>query len=221
MTDEEKVIFDKDLKKAKYAFLGMFSLIVIILLSVNNCTNNKYNQLKGEYKQLNNTYIKQKDGVVIFHKNRIIEKDSLTQEIKKREISNKSLVMNNQELQTKINSIKNRKSTVLKTDPCYEVAVKAEEGENCLEIIPLKDKQLENKDIQITNLESDKIDITKQLIKSEEENSQRQLLQEFADKNIDNLKHQVQTLNTKNTINKILIPAAVIIGGVAGYKLVK
>ncbi len=229
MTDEEQIIFDKDVRKVRIIFIIIFAVLLSGALLFQKFTNDKYNQLKGEYKELNKDYIKQKDGVAVFQKNRIIEKDSLNNEIFKREKQNVFLSNDNKKLQDRINSIQNRKQKVESIDgskplgeqKAKEITIALEEGDKCLEIIPLKNQQLANQEKQITNLEKDKNDLKTELSTAEQEIIKRQLLQESGDRNIENLQSQVKTLNKKNNLNKVLIPAAVLLGGAVGYKLAK
>ncbi len=229
MTDEEQIIFDKDVRKVRIIFIIIFAVLLSGALLFQKFTNDKYNQLKGEYKELNKDYIKQKDGVAVFQKNRIIEKDSLNNEIFKREKQNVFLSNDNKKLQDRINSIQNRKQKVEPIDgskplgeqKAKEITIALEEGDKCLEIIPLKNQQLANQEKQITNLEKDKNDLKTELSTAEQEIIKRQLLQESGDRNIENLQSQVKTLNRKNNLNKVLIPAAVLLGGAVGYKLAK
>ncbi len=221
MTDEEKIIFNKDVRKVQYSFIIIFVTLILVGSIVQRCNSDKYQQLKGEYKQLNIDYLKQKDGVVNSEKIRIIEKKALDKEIKKREEVNNELTLSNKELQSRINIIQNRKTNIPKNTPCYDLAVKVEEGQKCIEIIPLKDEIIENQSTQITNLEKDKVTIKTELTTAEKEIEDRKLLQEAGEKNIDNLKTQTKTLNRKNIINKILIPVVAIAGTVIGYKLAK
>lgn len=231
----------------KYKFVITLIVCVILFSLFNTCNNNKYQVLKGEYNILEEKYKAERLVIQIFEQNRKKEKDSLNAEIEKREIVNKQLISDNIKLEERIKAIRDRKINIpkdnsglvnyfnerynvldnevvdnkvgLTTTTAYNVSTDLEEGDKCSEIIPLKDEQIKNQDEQIANLEKDKSDIKIQLTTAEEENEKRKLLEASADKNINNLKSQVEVLNRKDTFNKILIPVSFLAGAWLGYEL--
>lgn len=223
--------------------------LIILLFSMKSCNDKKYQQLKGKYEVLKENYQNQKDTVKIVEERRIKEKDSLNKEIIKREIENKNLLSINENLESKINSLKNKPISIPKdndnlvkyfndrynttenqviddkvglgNETAQDVIYELEEGDNLQEITKLQDEQIINQKKQISNLEKDKQDINTQLLSAEKSIEEQQKLKEIADKNINNLESQVKTLNNKNTLNKILIPISFGIGGFIGYKIAK
>jgi predicted nucleic acid-binding Zn-ribbon protein len=212
-----------------------------------SCNNNKYQKLQGEYTILKENYTNQQKDVVAFEAFRLREKESLQKEIDKRVLINKELSDVNKSLEDKIRSINSRVFVITKDlsslvnyynntyrtdenkvvenkvglglDTAMDVANDLEEGFRCAEIIPLKDEQLKNKDSIIGNLNKDKVDIKKQLTKAEQDIENRKLLEKSAEDNINNLKEQVNKIETKSTLNKILIPAALGAGIFLGKSL--
>lgn len=252
MSEEEYTIFKEDLTKYKKKFFITLGVIIILFLAFffySRYNNNQYQQLKGEYKILEEQYSKEKDGVKVFEANRIKEKDSLTAEINKREKTNTQLSFTNSLLEDKINAILSKSFTapksleglVLYYNTVYnttenkviedkvalgittatDVSNDLEEGFRASEALPLKNEQLANKDKQIYNLEKDKIDLNTQLVSAEQDVINRKELEKTADKNIENLNSQVSKLKTKSTLNKILVPVSFAVGGFVGYKLAK
>lgn len=232
----------------KKIIIGVIILLGILLIT-QKCNNNRYNQLKGKYEILEEQYKKQKDGVKVFEENRIKEKDSLSKEIDKREKDNKDLSYQNSSLESKIKTLSNKKIVVpkdveglvkyfneryktnenkvvenkvgLSEFTAMDVSYELEEGDNLVAIDSMKTIQLQNKDTQIVNLEKDKTDIKTQLTTAEQDILNRKALQEAADKNINNLESQVKSLKTKSTLNKILVPVALGVGGFVGYQIAK
>lgn len=221
MTEQERLVFEQDLKKVKRGFIAIMLTLAFVLLCIMNCNNNKYNQLKGEYKVLDESYKKQKDDVKDFEETRKVEADSLNGEISKREKVNAQLSSTNEQLQTKIDVIQGRKINVPKDTPCYELAVKAEEGQKAIEIVPLQKEIIENQGTQIVNLEKDKKDTETKLTSAELDVQKQKDLNASADVNIGNLEKQVSKLQTKSTLTKILIPASFLIGGYIGFQIAK
>lgn len=232
----------------KKIIIGVVILLAILFIA-QTCNNNRYNQLKGKYEILEEQYKKQKDGVKVFEENRIKEKDSLSKEIDKREKDNKDLSYQNSSLESKIKTLSNKKIVVpkdveglvkyfneryktnenkvvenkvgLSEFTAMDVSYELEEGDNLVAIDSMKTIQLQNKDTQIVNLEKDKSDIKTQLTTAEQDILNRKALQEAADKNINNLESQVKSLKTKSTLNKILVPVALGVGGFVGYQIAK
>lgn len=223
--------------------------LIILLFSMKSCNDKKYQQLKGKYEVLKENYQNQKDTVKIVEERRIKEKDSLNKEIIKREVENKNLLSINENLESKINSLKNKPISVPKdndnlvkyfndrynttenqviddkvglgNETAQDVTYDLEEGDNLQEITKLQDEQIINQKKQISNLEQDKEDVKQQLLSAELSIEEQKKLQKLADDNINNLKSQVKTLNNKNTFNKILIPVAFGVGGFIGYQIAK
>lgn len=247
MTEEERQVFKQDLRKVKTYSIIVIVALVLILGFAQKCNSDKINRLQGEYKQLEIQYLEQKVKTSALEAVRILEKDSLNFEISKREGQNSKLIAENKELDNKINDIKSKPIILpkdsqglvnyyndryttkenkliedkigLTTNVAYQVSHELEEKDKLEEILPLKDTQLFNKDLLILNLNKDKEDYKTQLSSSEVVITEYKVLEKNADKNISNLKEQVNKLETKSLLNKILIPASAIIGGYVGYKI--
>lgn len=249
MTQEERQIFEEDLKKMRKGFIGIMLLFAFILLFIMNCNNNKYNQLKGEYKILNSTYENQKKEVSHFEETRRKERDSLNGEIRRREMENKKIVSDNKKIISQIQNIEKKQITVpkdivgltkyfneryntkensvvedkvgLTETTAYDVSYELEEGDRVKEILPLKDKLIDNQNTQITNLEKDKKDTETKLVSAELDIQKQKDLNNSANNNIQNLEKQVSKLQTKSTLTKILIPASFVLGGYLGFQIAK
>ena len=232
----------------KKIFVGIVVFILCVGL-LQKCNNNEYNQLKGKYEILEDQYKKQEDSVKVFEENRIKEKDSLDLEINKREKLNKDLSYQNSTLESKIKTLYNKKIVVskdiqglvkyfnerYKTNEnkvvenkvglaeftAMDVSYELEEGNNLIAIDSMKTIQLKNKDTQIANLEKDKTDLKTQLTTAEQDILKRKELEKFAENNINNLESQVNKLETKSILNKILVPVAFGVGGYLGYQIAK
>lgn len=246
---EEKITFKENCIKIGKAFLVSTITVLIMLFLFKDCTTKEYYKLQGEYKQLEKNYELQKKKVDIIEKQRIKEKDSLSSEIIKRENINKQLISDNKTLETKINVINNKVIKVpkdvkglvsyyndrynttenkvvedkvgLTANTAYNASYELEEKDKLTSILSLKDEQIKKKDFQIFNLEKDKVDFKKLLETAEKENEKRKLLEQAGKESINNLKEQVSKLNTKDNLNKILVPASFIAGGFIGYQLNK
>lgn len=249
MLEEEQKYFDKDIKRVKYLFIVILLLIVGVFFTLQTCSNNKYHELKGEYTILKENYQKQKDGVIVAEINRLEKKKFFDSEIKKRELVNVKLSSDNLILQKKIDALKSKKFIVPKDaiqlkeyfnkrykteensiledkikmalETAQDIAIELEEGDQCLDIIPLKDKQINNQETIITNLGFDKKDLKIQLTFAEDEIQKRKELQTIGEKNLLNLEDQIKKLNNSKTIDKIAIVGSTIIGGIIGYQIAK
>ena len=222
---------------------------LILLLTVQTCNNNKYNQLKGEHKVLEKQYNAQKNVIKTTEEKRIKEKDSLNKEILKRELSNTNSKNKISELQRKIEQVKSNRiapsssyveiakeyneiystnqavatnnSVDLKGDLSFRVLENVYDANECQEIFKLKDEQMTEQSNIISNLEKDKAGLNFQLKSSENSINEYKSLNDIAEDNINNLKKQNSKLKTKSVFNKILIPVAFIGGGFLGYRLAK
>lgn len=215
--------------------------IVVMLFAVwYNYTNNSYQRLQGEYSVLKAQYEAQKENVKLLDDFRKKEKDSLNKAISSREEENKKLRLRERTLQDKIDGIKKRPvklPTDLKTSVAYynieyktvenevvedkvglgletssKVIEDIENGKKCEEIVVLKDEQLADKDSVIVNLETDKKDLSVLVFSAEKQIEADKLLQKSADENINSLTKQNKKLKTKNFLNKVLVPAAFVLG---------
>ena len=223
--------------------------ITIIFLFLYNYNNNKLQELQGEYNILEKQYTAQKENVILLEEYRKKEKDSLTKAIAARETENKKLRLREKTLQDKIDGIKKRPfklPTDLKEHIAYyntqyktaenkvvedkvglglststAIITDLEEGNKCEEIIPLKDEQLKNKDLEIVNLNKDKEDLSVLVSSAEEIIEADKLLQKSADENIKNLEEQNKKLKTKSFLNKVLVPATLVVGGIIGVQVAK
>lgn len=236
-------------KQFKSVLLISFILITIILLVFSCESNKKYQQLKGQYDILNTEYRKQQNTVKEVSEHRKKFQDSISNVIadrdKKIAESNKYI----DEVEKKIENIKKKNIQVPKDvpglvdyfnsrystnenkisedkvgltgDTAYKVSYELEEKDNLNEIVILQDKQLNLKDTIIVSLKDNNENLNSLLILSEKEITEREKLQELSDKNIQNLDQQVKKLNRKNTVNKILIPVGIAVGGFVGYKMAK
>ena len=79
-----------------------FVVIVIILLSINSCSNNRQNQLEGEKKVLKEQLQQQKDGLKVFRKEQKILFDSLSAENTKKDKRITELNNSNNNLYTEL-----------------------------------------------------------------------------------------------------------------------
>jgi len=227
----------------------IIALLAIAFIIFYNWNNNKLQELQGEYTILKQQYKAQKENVILLEQFRKKEKDSLTKAITSREEENKRLRLRDRTLQDKIDGIKKRVvkvpndltssvayyNTQYKTDENAVVEDKVglglttstaiitnlEEGFKCEEIIPLKDEQLKNKDVEIVNLNKDKEDLSVLIFSAEKTIEADKELQKSAEENIKNLEKQNKKLKTKSFLNKILIPVGVAIGAFVGYSVAK
>jgi len=249
MTEQEKLIFKEDVKKLKRGYIVILICFGIFFSCLLTCNSKKYNTLKGEYNILEKDYKKQKDGVKVFEETRKRERDSLNSEIKRRESENKKIVADNKKITSKIDNIikkeikvpkdvvgltkyfneryKTKENKVVEDKvglaefTAYDVSYELEEGDRVKEVLPLKDKIIDNQQSMITNLEKDKKDTETKLISAEENVQKEKDLNASAETNIENLKKQVSKGENKNVLTKILIPASFLIGGYFGFQIAK
>ena len=239
--------FIKVMEKYKnYIIAGVVLLTFIIYYYYNS---NMHQQLKGEYKVLEKQYTTKKELLNTLEIGRKKEKDSLDTVILAREGENQKLRLHNKNLQDKIDGIKKRPFKVptdIKTSTAYynkeykteenivvenkvglglitstAVITDLEEGKKCEEIIPLKDEQLKDKDVQITNLEEDKKDLITKIGSAEKTIEVDKELQKLAKENIKNLEKQNSKLKTKSFLNKVLIPVVAVVGALIGIQITK
>lgn len=249
MTEEDRNDFVKSRNTVRWVFILAFFTLLVVSLTLQKCTNDKYNVLKGQSIELQKVYEEQLDGVLVIKKHRLLELDSLTREIKKREDHNILLRIRNDILETRVDSIKKgvlhipqnndslakfyntryktkdteviQNKIALSNSSAQKVSGELQEFDSALKIITIKDEIIFNKDSEILNLKKDSKDYITQIGSLNTEVKAQDELQISAQKNIDNFKSQVKTLKTKNNINKFLLPAAVIAGGFAGYQIAK
>ena len=209
------------------------------------CNNTEYSKLKGEYKQLKKQYEKQKDGVETTKKNRIIFEDSINQVLKSRDKKVESLKKEisllenkkykpiivpkdvkglveyfNDRYNTKENTFIQNK-VALTEFVAYDVSFELEEGDNLRELT-LDQKTIIDKQKEVIQETEAKVKEKDLVIDFRgKELKEREELQKTADENIKNLEAQTKKLKRKNTLNKILLPIAVLGGGFIGYKIAK
>lgn len=224
-------------------------LIIGIILSLRNCEENKYSKLQGSYDILKEQYLKGQDSLVEQKKKRIADQEAFFKVIDRKEKENVTLSENNKKLEQRISTIKDKKITVPEDIPGLvnyfnnrystlenkaiedkvgltpiigsKVSYELEEKDNLNEIINIKDEQLSNNNTQINNLQDNSRDLKTMLNSAEDEIKKEEELRNLANKNIGNLEKQIKSLNRKNTFNKILIPASLILGGFIGYQIAK
>ena len=236
-------------KVKQYKYQIIIALLAIAFIVFYNWNNNKFQELQGEYNILEKQYTAQKENIILLEEYRKKEKDSLTKAISEREAENKKLRLRERTLQDKIDGIKKRPFKVptdLKTSVAYyntqyktdenevvgdkvglgiststAIITDLEEGSKCEEIIPLKDEQILNRDIEIVNLNKDKEDLSVLVLSAEKTIEADKLLQKSAEENINNLTKQNKKLKTKSFLNKVLIPVAAVVGGIIGVQIAK
>ena len=232
-----------------YKYQIIVALLAIALTVFYNWNNNKLQKLQGEYNILEKQYTAQKENVILLEEYRKKEKDSLNKAITSREEENKKLRLREKTLQDKIDVIKKRPfklPTDLKEHIAYyntqyktaenkvvedkvglglststAIITDLEEGNKCEEIIPLKDEQLKNKDLEIVNLNKDKEDLSVLVSSAEKTIEAGKELQKSAEENIKNLEEQNKKLKTKSFLNKVLVPVALVVGGIIGVQVAK
>lgn len=236
-------------KLKQYKFQIIIGVLAILFIVWYNYNNNSYQRLKGKYSVLQAQYDAQKENVILLEQFRKKEKDSLNNAITFREKENAKLRLIEISLQDKINGIKKRVVKIpidLKSSAGYynteyktveniviedkvglalststAIITDLENGKKCYEISILKDKQILSKDININNLEKDKKDLNTLVLSAEKQIEADKLLQKSADENISNLAKQNKKLKTKNFLNKVLVPVALVIGGIIGVQVAK
>ena len=220
-------------------------LVGLTILLMQKCNNTEYSKLKGEYKQLKKQYEKQKDGVETTKKNRIIFEDSINQVLKSRDKKVESLKKEisllenkkykpitvpkdvkglveyfNDRYNTKENTFIQNK-VALTEFVAYDVSFELEEGDNLRELT-LDQKTIIDKQKEVIQETEAKVKEKDLVIDFRgKELKEREELQKTADENIKNLEAQTKKLKRKNTLNKILLPIAVLGGGFIGYKIAK
>jgi hypothetical protein len=218
------------MKQNKYCIIVI--TVLIIILFTQKCGKEI---LKTEFN-------KQKEVVKTMSLERLREKDSLEYIISQREKVNDSLLKNITSIEKEIDVIRNKVVKVPKKPQEFSdyfnsrynikenlviddkvtlgsststlVVLDLEEGDKNLKIIPLKDRQLLSKDSIISNLNSDKKDLSLQIFSAEKEISERIKLEELANKSI-------KTLERKNKWNKVYVIGGVIGGFLIGNQLSK
>ena len=206
---------------------------------------NDVGKLEGQYLELKKQYNAQKELVNTIEKLRQEEKDSLSDEIKRREWENSDLISENNRLKEKIKNqpkinvpkdviglvkyfnhrYKTNENKVVENkvglveEVAYDVSYELEEGDRAVEVIKTQDTIINNQDSIITNLNKDKIDLSTMLKSAENVISEQKKLQEKADENINNLNKQVKKQKRKNIWNKILIGVGTLGGFYLGTQL--
>ena len=236
-------------KIKQYKYQIIITLLAIAFIVFYNWNSNKLQELQGEYNILEKQFTAQKENVILLEEFRKKEKDSLNKAISARETENKKIRYYNRTLQDKIDGIKKRPFKVpidLKTSVAYynthyktvenevvedkvglglststAIITDLEEGNKCEEIIPLKDEQLKNKDLEIVNLNKDKRDLSVLVSSAEKTIEAGKELQKSAEENIKNLEEQNKKLKTKSFLNKVLVPVALVVGGIIGVQVAK
>ena len=251
MTQEEKQVFEEDLKKFKKSFIYFvgIGLILFLFFSIKSCNDRQYQQLEGKYDILKSQYQSERLKTLNLEQSNQKVKDSLSKQIAIREAENIKLSSDYNKLEESIQEIKSKKIVVpkdtqglvkyfndryktnenqlienkvgLTQNTAYDVSYELEEKDNIEKISFTQGKQLSIQGFRINLLSKDKDAINMKLSLTEKENESRKGLLKLADENIETLESQVKTLNRKNTFNKILIPASLLGGGFLGYQIAK
>lgn len=226
--------------------IGILVVVAIILL-LQKCNNDKYQQLKGKYEILKVDYNKQKETISNISSARKKEKDSLNFQISQRETANiileKEVILLkgtiadiksrpnkqpkdlqglvdyfNEEFETNENIIIGDK-VGLGQNTATDVTWELEEGKKAIEILPILEEVNKNQEQIIENQAKDKADLSTMLISAEEEIKKQEELQETAEENIKVLEKQVKKQKNKNFWNKVLIGVGTIGGFLLGSQL--
>ena len=225
------------------------AVIIALILSLRHCEEKKYSKLQGNYDVLKEQYKQEQDSLVEQKKKRIADQEKFIKAIEVKERQNKILSENNKKLEDKITIVKEKKITVPEDIPGLvnyfnnrysttenkaiedkvgltpvigsKVSYELEEKDNLNEIINIKDEQLSNNNTQINNLQDNSRDLKTMLNSAEDEIKKEEELRNLANKNIQNLEKQVKSANRRNTLNKILIPASLVLGAFIGYQIAK
>lgn len=140
----------------------------------------------------------------------------------KEQLKNMSYVQLAQEINKEFNSNEasaTNNSVDLKGDLPGLVLEIVYDANECQAIVTDKDKQLKEKDSQIDNTKRELKNTSVLLFSAEKEIKAKDLLQQTADKNINNLEKQVKNLKVKNFITTYVItPLAVFAGFKIGQK---
>ena len=221
------------------------TLFVLIILLIIPYMCNDVGKLEDRYSELKKQYNAQKELVNTIEKLRQEEKDSLSDEIKRREWENSDLISENNRLREKIKNqpkinvpkdviglvkyfnhrYKTNENKVVENkvglveEVAYDVSYELEEGDRAVETIKTQDTIINNQETIITNLNKDKTDLSTMLNSAENVISEQKKLQEKADENINNLTKQVKKQKRKNIWNKILIGVGTLGGFYLGTQL--
>lgn len=234
-------------KNRIWYIIGGIVLLIIVLVSFNQCNRDEYNKLKGEYSLLRQEYDGKKQIIAGMEKERLREKDSLSKIIKDRDVVNLAIREENKKLRDRIAAINDRPIKIPQTvlalveyfndrfsttenvvlenkvglaqNTAGKVVYELEIKDNQDKIIILKDKEIENNGKEIANLTDNYNDQRSLTETAEREIEERKKLEELGDKNIKNLGDQVKTLKKRSTIFKILVPAAAALGFILGTQL--
>ena len=223
-------------------------IATILVLFFRSCVDDKSQQWKGKYEILEQKYQQKEKEYALANQKRQAKEDSLQKQIDIRDVEYQILLFDNNELEKKIaeskkkpiNTPKDLKGLKIYYDNRYEtnteiindklglpeevaadVSYELEEGDNCSETVLLQDEQIKNQNQQIDILQKNNEDTKSMLALKEEDNKELKSLNEAGKENINALEKQVKTLNTKNTLNRILIPIALVGGGFVGYQIAK
>lgn len=238
------------MKKVDIKTLIVLAIIFLIaLFSIKSHEDKKYQQLTGKYELLQKQYAIKEERVQKLEEDRKKERDSLNILIKNREIENQKLIISNVNLEKRIKQLETKKILIptdapglseyfndryateenkpienkigLGLNTAYNVSYELEEKDIFSEVIVLKNSQINNKDTLIFNLEKNTEDLTKMFLTAEQELIERKKLQNIANENIEVLGKQIKSLNKNKKLNRILIPAAALVGGFVGYQIAK
>ena len=212
-------------------------IIILLVLFLQKCTNNKLSILEKEYNVLKEKYKNQKIFIDSLSFSRKKEKDSLEFQIKQREVYNEFLNNENISLKDNILKIKNKPINIPKDveslvgyfNEKYEkenviienkiglgqvtatnVVTDLENGNKAVLIVPIQDSVISNQEIIIKNLNSDKEDLNLIVFAAEKEIEERKKLEDLAEENIKNLEKQIKNQKIKT----VIYTGAGIIGGI-------
>lgn len=224
-------------------------LFLILLTFTVYRLGNKIENLKFDQEVLYLQLSKKKDEVRELEVLRIKERDSLYIVIKERDKINSLLITENKNLEKKIKAVRDREIHIpqdipgmveyfnkryltnknevketyvgLEKHTSQSVILDLENKDKTEEILFLREEQIFNKDSIIVNLDSTRRELESIILFAEKEIDERKSLQSIADENIKNLMKQNKKLNTKNKLNKYLLPIGVFAGGFIGYQIAK
>ena len=227
----------------------LISCLVIVILSFSTCSHDYQKKLEGQYSILKLELAKEKQKITDFEVIRVKQRDSLNKEIYLRDIHNRQLNSENNNLEAKISEIRDKpviipkdleemayyfnsnyfetENKVLNDMVCLNfetsssVITDLQYGRKCEGIVHLKTEQLKNKDSIISNLNIDKENLLVLNSAAEKQIKQKNELQIISDTNIKNLETQVKIQNRKNIFNKIISISAILGAGVLGNQLAK
>lgn len=225
--------------------LSITVAVIITIFLMQKCNNEKLNKAEGAYKELEKRFNKQKDGVKVIKEQRILVEDSLKEVLNKRDqkintLKNEVSILQNKKYKpvvvpkdvkglveyfndrynTKENTFINNK-VALTEFVAYDVSFELEEGDNLRELV-VDQGQIISKQKEIITETENKVKDKDVIIDFRGKELQaREELQTLAEENIKNLQTQNKKLKRKSTLNKILIPVAILGGGFLGYKIAK